>query len=801
MRPSVVEPISPTAVNLPGQRKRPPHRPRMSQSRQAQRPSRWLPFIAAPAEGWFALLCLAVAAYCVIYSITAVKWVNHTFILDWSAACGLLIGLGVAKTRRFPQGIIHLAACLVGYWLSIWLSSSIAFHVSWTTLTAGIGEVVTDPTRINNNTMVFLFYLCFLCFFLGYFGAWLTYRAHLPWLVAIVYCSILLINLNYVRQDASSIITLMLAALILLIARIQLTAQLAHWQSMGLHTDRAWLRGITRRTIQLSAFMLVFTLISGWILPILAQPPAGTTFWGKLDNAWANISQGHVSLQDPGALLQPYQAPTNLFSDKLTISGSVHLPAGEVLNYTSSAGPQYLAGFTYDHFDGHAWTSLASTSYQNYAADTSLPTDINLKYTPINTSVTLVQPPESVRHYIFAPTQPASFDISTTLYGDQMTSAWAQESTLTKREHYQVTSLLSTASVHDLATVPLPQADAGFWQTDPNYSTLQSFYVQLPHDLSPQVWQTTQQWTRGATSAFDALRLLEAHLSDQAQFVYSLDNPPVPGNIDAVSWLLQTRHGYCTYYATAMTTMARQLHIPARVVNGFTRGHLDQQRNVWVVDGSDAHSWVQVYFPAFGWINFDPTPGFPLHTSSTLQPVVPAAATVHPKQPPVRVTPTPGSKKAQPVPAAASQRRDDPSGQATNSLLNFLLGLSLATLICSLLVLAIASARYWWLNLYPGSTFIAGTFWRLCRLASWAGLAPQAWQTPYEFSHLLCQRLPRDAPPVWRLTELFVRERWAPQATPYALRSGEVEAEKLKPSLHRIFVRLLWTKNRLKKHC
>ena len=57
-----------------------------------------------------------------------------------------------------------------------------------------------------------------------------------------------------------------------------------------------------------------------------------------------------------------------------------------------------------------------------------------------------------------------------------------------------------------------------------------------------------------------------------------------------------------------MVVMARMLGIPARIVNGFTQGSL--QGNTWVVNGTDAHSWVQVYFPGYGWINFDPTPGY-----------------------------------------------------------------------------------------------------------------------------------------------------------------------------------------------
>src|SRR5437879_5767970 len=291
---SVVEPNSSPTAQFPGQRNQVQYTSRTPQpQRPYSQPPRHKPksrLVLAPAEGWFALLCLAVAAYCVVYAITAVKWVDNTFILHWSVASGLIIGLSVAKIKRFPQGIMHLAACLIGYWLSIWLTSVIAFHVSWGLLIAGIGAVITDPTRINNSAMVFLFYLSFLSFFLGYFGAWLTYRAHLPWLVALVYCSILLINLGYANQgqDQSLLVIVLLTSLILLIARVQLARQLACWTSEGLHTDRRWLHSITLRFMRISSVLAVIALLVSLILPVLNQPAAGVHFWDSLNNLWTN---------------------------------------------------------------------------------------------------------------------------------------------------------------------------------------------------------------------------------------------------------------------------------------------------------------------------------------------------------------------------------------------------------------------------------------------------------------------------------------------------------------------------------
>jgi len=788
----VAEPSpSPAILDIQGQRSQPLYKP------QTPNPKRPKPkanakkarLVLAPKEGWLTMALLAVAAFCVIYSISAVGWVSHTFILYWSAAAGLCVGLVVAKLHRLPQPILHLASCLIGHWLSIWLTSVIAYHVSWGLLIAGIGAVITDPTRINNSEMVFLFYLSFLSFFLGYFGAWLLYRAHLPWLVSLVYCSILLINLNYVRQEPPFTVAILLAALILLIARMQLTIKLEYWKSQGLYTDRSWVRGITTRSMQIASVILALTLLLGWALPVLGQPGSGATFWNNLDNAWANITQNHLSLQNPGSIFQPYQAPTNFFGDQLTIAGSVHLPAGEVLNYTSSAAPQYLAGFSYDHFDGHTWTASAQGSGQNYDAGALLPNDTNVNYTPVTTSVSLVQPPDGTKHYLFGPAQPTTIDVATTLYGNPFVSAWTQQSALTKGEHYQVTSFISNASPRDLSVVPFPQDNPDFWNGDTNFNTLQMFYLQAPLGISHQILTTAQQWTQGATNIYDALKMLEAHLSNQAQFTYSLDNPPVPNNVDAVSWLLQTRHGYCTHYATAMTVMARLMGIPTRIVNGFSRGHLNRQRNAWVVDGSDAHSWVQAYFPGYGWINFDPTPGFALHNT---QAGGPPTVTPTPAKPAPTATPAHKKKGTSPKLPVEPQSGTNASSSDAAARQNLLLELSLTALAGSILALLLAVARYWWRNLYSDSSFIAGAYWRLCRLASWVGLSPREWQTPYEFSQVLCRRVPGEAKSVWRLTELFVRERWAspPQASPPERKDPIYRVPT--PSFSRLLLGLLW---------
>jgi hypothetical protein len=91
-------------------------------------------------------------------------------------------------------------------------------------------------------------------------------------------------------------------------------------------------------------------------------------------------------------------------------------------------------------------------------------------------------------------------------------------------------------------------------------------------------------------------------------FPYSLDLPRPPGDQDVVDYFLfDLRQGYCDYYATAMVVLARAAGVPARLVIGYAPGTYDAANVRHVVTEADAHSWVEIYFPGLGWVEFEPT--------------------------------------------------------------------------------------------------------------------------------------------------------------------------------------------------
>ncbi len=113
-----------------------------------------------------------------------------------------------------------------------------------------------------------------------------------------------------------------------------------------------------------------------------------------------------------------------------------------------------------------------------------------------------------------------------------------------------------------------------------------------------------------AKSPYIAAATLETWLRNQGGFVYE-EKPeqPVDATPPLVDFALRTKEGYCQQFAGTMAVMLRLLGIPARVAVGFTSGEYDDRRNEWVVTDHAAHAWVEVYFPGYGWLSFDPTPG------------------------------------------------------------------------------------------------------------------------------------------------------------------------------------------------
>jgi hypothetical protein len=130
-------------------------------------------------------------------------------------------------------------------------------------------------------------------------------------------------------------------------------------------------------------------------------------------------------------------------------------------------------------------------------------------------------------------------------------------------------------------------------------------YLQLPQ-LDPRIKKLAEQITEGAANEYDMAANLELYLKTHYAYTLDLTGPPVEDPL--ANFLFVRRAGHCEYFASALTVMLRALAVPARYVTGFLPGEFNDLAGEYIVRESDAHTWVEVYFPEYGWITFDPTP-------------------------------------------------------------------------------------------------------------------------------------------------------------------------------------------------
>jgi transglutaminase-like putative cysteine protease len=165
------------------------------------------------------------------------------------------------------------------------------------------------------------------------------------------------------------------------------------------------------------------------------------------------------------------------------------------------------------------------------------------------------------------------------------------------------------------ATSNLAEADPGSLRSSGEDYPLDVLlnYTKLP-PLDPRIPRLASQITASADNNYDRAVTMENYL--RTHFAYSLQLSRRPPRDPLAEFLFERRQGHCEYFASSMAVMLRSLRIPSRIVNGFRTGEFNDLTSQYVVRASNAHSWVEAYFPGYGWVAFDPTPSdsLPAHT-------------------------------------------------------------------------------------------------------------------------------------------------------------------------------------------
>jgi transglutaminase-like putative cysteine protease len=287
-------------------------------------------------------------------------------------------------------------------------------------------------------------------------------------------------------------------------------------------------------------------------------------------------------------------------------------------------------------------------------------------------------------------------------------------------------------------------------------------YLQLPSTITPRTAQLAKDLENGQVP-YDAAVSIQNWLRDNIKYNESINFPPA--DRDLVDYVLfDSRQGYCEYYASSMAIMLRSLGIPARVAGGFFSGEYDEEQLGYLYRESNAHLWVEVYFPNYGWVVFEPTSARPAFDREPAPP---------PGEDPGAVDPGDGT-------GAVGTGNELPEDLLPPDLgIGGTVGTAqppsrfwqVARVVVPVTALIVGLLAALWLaglrGLSPSGQFYA----RMTRSSRLAGVRPPPGATPYEWARAVGERVPDARRSLDQIADLYVREQYAgKRPTPQELR-------------------------------
>lgn len=637
---------------------------------------------------------------------------------------------------------------------------------------------------INQDELVFTLLVSALFWFLGYNAAWHVFRIDRVWRVILPPGLILVTNTLYYTGTANLdlyIVIFVLLALLLII-RSNLDARAWEWYVNGIRVPRALQQQFFRVGIVLAllALLLAGSFSSNDIQErlnrfreFLQSEPLT-----QLSEIWNRLFS---TVETQGPTTADYYG-----GDSLQLGGAIRL--GEQVVFLVNAPPDrryYWRSRVFETYSSGRWAPGANVRLTVESGPlnvTYAPEDMNAR-SPVQQIFTMGL---NASRLIYAAPQPLQVDVPTrtdlfyTPDREAMNvSVIRPIKVINRSESYTVTSVLSDATAGQLRAAPAIYPD---W--------IVRLYLQIPPSITDRVRELAQQiiTAANAQTPYDKAKAVETWL--RANIVYNETIPQPPTDRDPVEWVLfDLREGYCNYYASSMVMMLRTLGIPARMSAGFAQGTYDPAQGVYTVQERDAHTWVEVYFPGYGWIEFEPTAAqaplnrvddAPVPFSPSATPAFTATPTPTPTE-----TATPTQDPSTPQPQAAAQLPSltpspTPSPTATPvivptrpppltpqqpgllSLVLRALGVALVVLIIAVILLGVLVFIYWWWEWrgMRGLSPITRAYARLERYLSLIGIHAARHQTTEERRRDIVRVIPKAEPPVSAITRMYTAERY-----------------------------------------
>jgi len=740
-------------------------------------------FRLKPEEGWLSVFFLGLMLSIVAWAIQEANWVEGLSILQWSILGGMFLGLLLARWEPHRLFAHSLSLILGTSWLLFlalrFVAPSLGWRDRWEILAARLLHwlQIALGGGVSEDNLIFLIFMAALTWIIGYLSAWFLFRSHSAWPGVILSGVAISINRYYGPPELNVWLMIYLISALILLIRVTLSGREREWRGAKvIYSPDSALDFLRDGAI----FSLV-VLALAWLMPITALDLFPSRDWGG-EGLW-DKAQHHFnrlfSLRSYGT-----SASYAAFGDRLTLHGAVELGSEVVMVVQAPAG-RYWRGMVYDEYDGRGWSNT-DDEIMDIAPETEMPQDgTDFSREEMTQRITLYQPTGG---QLFFAGQPIRVDLPVEARMNSYQLWWVRDEEVTEvsqervagissltskvpvdpNRPYVIVSSLSAASEDMLRQATILSewivnylGFAGFVSMDPrenpfiNYpSWVTGQYLQLPPTLPQRVIELALELTREYDNAYDKAVALEEYLR---QIPYNEDIEAPPPDRDGVDYFLfDSREGYCDYYASAMAVMARALGIPARVAVGYAGGEYDEELDGYVVRRSNAHAWVEVYFPDYGWIEFEPTAGEP--------PLV-RPRTVSEEE--GGITERPERERPDLLERKLPEEPEAPPG-AARRVPWYRVGTLWPALAILLLVAGSVLGFLWWRRAEKLPT--AGTLFRRMVLYSrLLGLRASPSQTPLEYGASLAERVPVEGVKAVRISELYSQERFS--------REGISEAE------------------------
>ena len=536
-----------------------------------------------------ALLALAVA-----WPIQQARWVENMPPATLVALLGLALAVVLARAG-WSAWRAHLLAAGAG-------AVVVAFSALAMTPTFGVLARVFSLGReldywfsgvfteeLRGGVVEFGIFILALLWALGFGAGWYALRRRQGWSSVLVGGLVLSFVLGNMSGPTERWLALFMGASVLLLIHMSTVRRLVSWRARKLSFEATVV-------LSQSAAVLLFGL--GVVLAISFVPTSEARPLRALADAaqeTVETVEGHFSRMFNG-LPSRLSYKTIVFEDERYFSGNPNL-TDELLFTVSGDRGTYWRARTYTNYTGAGWDTVEEADWVDML-DTEAPADekrvTNEHFFRVRAATdTLFSGGLPVR---YDRTAEALVPLGTPEDILQVRYGEGREFFPTRTNlRYAGAGSESFATPDDLRDAPVEYPEA-----------VTETYLQLPPTLPGRVYDLAQIVAGGEENPYDQAIAVRDHV---ITFAYNLDISAPPEDQDGVDYFLfDLRQGYCDYYASSMAVLLRTLGIPSRYVLGYASGSRQGGTGPFEVLDLNYHSWVEAYFPGYGWIPFEPTP-------------------------------------------------------------------------------------------------------------------------------------------------------------------------------------------------